>query len=97
MSGDGGGFFNTNSAHPFENPIAVSNFVEIVLMLLIPVAFTATFGLMTGRRRQGWALYAAMMVMFVGGTAVMYAQGFTPHHPPAGDRSAAPGPPEMSA
>src|SRR5450631_3189387 len=73
MSGDGGGFFNTNSAHPFENPTGVSNFVEIVLMLLIPAAFTATFGRMIGRRRQGWALYAAMMVMFVGGTAVMYA------------------------
>jgi K+-transporting ATPase ATPase A chain len=73
MSGDGGGFFNTNSAHPFENPTAISNFVEILLMLLIPAAFTATFGRMVGRRRQGWALYAAMMVMFLAGTAVMYA------------------------
>jgi K+-transporting ATPase ATPase A chain len=73
MSGDGGGFFNTNSAHPFENPTGVSNFVEILLMLLIPAAFTATFGKMIGRRRQGWALYAAMLVMFVGGTAVLYA------------------------
>ena len=73
MSGDGGGFFNTNSAHPFENPTAISNFVEILLMLLIPAAFTATFGRMIGRRRQGWALYAAMMVMFLAGTAVMYA------------------------
>jgi K+-transporting ATPase ATPase A chain len=73
MSGDGGGFFNANSAHPFENPTGISNFVEILLMLLIPAAFTATFGRMVGRRRQGWALYAAMLVMFVGGTAVMYA------------------------
>ena len=73
MSGDGGGFFNTNSAHPFENPTAVSNFIEVVLMLLIPAAFTATFGRMIGRRRQGWALYAAMLVMFLGGTAVVYA------------------------
>jgi K+-transporting ATPase ATPase A chain len=73
MSGDGGGFFNTNSAHPFENPTAIANMVEILLMLLIPAAFTATFGRMIGRRRQGWALYAAMMVMFLGGTAVMYA------------------------
>src|SRR5450631_1582405 len=73
MSGDGGGFFNANSAHPFENPTGLSSFVEILLMLLIPAAFTATFGRMIGRRRQGWALYAAMMVMFVGGTAVMYA------------------------
>ena len=46
LSGDGGGFFNVNSAHPFENPTGVSNFVEIVLMLLIPAAFTATFGRM---------------------------------------------------
>ena len=73
MSGDGGGFVNTNSAHPFENPTAISNMVEILLMLLIPAAFTATFGRMIGRRRQGWALYAAMMVMFLAGTAVMYA------------------------
>jgi potassium-transporting ATPase potassium-binding subunit len=73
ISGDGGGFFNTNSAHPFENPTAVSNFIEIVLMLLIPAAFTATFGRMIGRPRQGWALYAAMLAMFIGGTAVIYA------------------------
>ena len=73
ISGDGGGFFNVNSAHPFENPTGVSNFVEILLMLLIPAAFTATFGRMVGRRRQGWALYAAMLVMFLGGTAVVYA------------------------
>jgi potassium-transporting ATPase potassium-binding subunit len=73
MSGDGGGFFNTNSAHPFENPTGLSNFVEVLLMLLIPAAFTATFGRMIGRPRQGWALYAAMLVMFLGGTAVIYA------------------------
>jgi K+-transporting ATPase ATPase A chain len=73
LSGDGGGFFNTNSAHPFENPTGLTNFVEILLMLLIPAALTATFGRMVGRRRQGWALYATMLVMFVGGTAVIYA------------------------
>ena len=73
LSGDGGGFFNTNSAHPFENPTALTNFVELLLMLLIPAAFTATFGRMVNRRRQGWALYAAMIAMFFGGTAVMYA------------------------
>jgi potassium-transporting ATPase potassium-binding subunit len=73
MSGDGGGFFNTNSAHPFENPTGLTNFVELLLMLLIPAAFTATFGRMIKRRRQGWALYAAMLVMFLGGTAVIYA------------------------
>jgi len=73
LSGDGGGFFNVNSAHPFENPTGVSNFVELLLMLLVPAAFTATFGRMVGRRRQGWALYAAMIVMFIGGTTVLYA------------------------
>jgi potassium-transporting ATPase potassium-binding subunit len=73
MSGDGGGFFNTNSAHPFENPSAISNLFEILLMLLVPAALTVTFGRMIGRPRQGWALYAAMLVMFIGGTAVMYA------------------------
>jgi K+-transporting ATPase ATPase A chain len=72
MSGDGGGFFNTNSAHPFENPTGISNFVEILLMLLIPAAFTATFGRMIGRPRQGWALYAAMLAIFVAGTALIY-------------------------
>jgi potassium-transporting ATPase potassium-binding subunit len=73
MSGDGGGFFNTNSAHPFENPTSISNFIEMLLMLLVPAAFTLTFGRMIGRRRQGWALYFAMLVMFIGGTAVLYA------------------------
>jgi potassium-transporting ATPase potassium-binding subunit len=73
MSGDGGGFFNTNSAHPFENPTGLTNFVELLLMLLIPAALTATFGRMINRPRQGWALYAAMIVMFLGGTAVLYA------------------------
>ena len=72
LSGDGGGFFNTNSAHPFENPTAISNLVEILLMLLIPAALTATFGRMIGRPRQGWALYAAMLAIFLAGTAVIY-------------------------
>ncbi len=73
MSGDGGGFFNTNSAHPFENPTGISNLLEMLLMLLVPAAFTATFGQMIGRRRQGWALYATMLVLFFGAAAVMYA------------------------
>jgi K+-transporting ATPase ATPase A chain len=73
LSGDGGGFFNVNSAHPFENPNGFTNVFEALLMLLIPAAFTYTFGRMIGRRRQGWALYAAMLVMFVGGLAVLYA------------------------
>jgi K+-transporting ATPase ATPase A chain len=73
LSGDGGGFFNTNSAHPFENPTGLANFVEILLMLLIPAAFTYTFGRMVGRTRQGWALYSAMLVLFVAGVGILYA------------------------
>ena len=73
LSGDGGGFFNTNSAHPFENPTGLTNFVEALLMLAIPAAMTYTFGRMVGRRRQGWALYAAMLVLFTVGVGVLYA------------------------
>ncbi len=73
LSGDGGGFFNTNSAHPFENPTGLSNFVEALLMLLIPASLTSTFGRMVGRRRQGWALYSAMLALFVTGVGVLYA------------------------
>jgi K+-transporting ATPase ATPase A chain len=73
LSGDGGGFFNTNSAHPFENPTGLTNFVEALLMLLIPAAMTYTLGRMVGRLRQGWALYAAMLVLFTVGVGVIYA------------------------
>jgi potassium-transporting ATPase potassium-binding subunit len=62
---NGGGFFNVNSAHPFENPTWLSNFVELVLILAIPAALTSTYGRMVGNRRQGWALYAAMMSLFL--------------------------------
>ena len=57
---NGGGFFNVNSAMPFENPTQFSNFVELLFILLIPAALTITFGRMVGSRRQGWTLYAAM-------------------------------------
>jgi K+-transporting ATPase ATPase A chain len=73
LSGDGGGFFNTNSAHPFENPTGLTSFVEALLMLLIPAAMTYTFGRMVGRRRQGWALFAAMLVLFTIGVGAIYA------------------------
>ncbi len=61
---NGGGFYNANSAHPFENPTAVSNIVEIFLLLLIPVALTYTFGRMVKDRRQGYAILAAMAVLW---------------------------------
>jgi K+-transporting ATPase ATPase A chain len=70
LSGDGGGIFNANSAHPFENPNALSNAFEIILMLLIPTAFIRTFGRMVGDRRQGWALLAVAGILFVGALAV---------------------------
>ncbi|WP_333618422.1 potassium-transporting ATPase subunit KdpA [Dietzia sp.] len=68
---NGGGFFNANSAHPFENPSAWSNLVEIVLMLLIPFALPRTFGTMVGDRRQGLAVAGVMSALFVAAFAAM--------------------------
>ncbi|HXP75802.1 MAG TPA: potassium-transporting ATPase subunit KdpA [Stellaceae bacterium] len=73
LSGDGGGFFNVNSAHPFENPTALTNLVEIVLMLALGAALTNTFGRMVGDERQGWALLATMVLLFGLGIAGIYA------------------------
>ena len=70
---NGGGFFNVNSAMPFENPNGLTDFVELLLMLVIPAGLTATFGRMVSSRRLGWALYVAMAVMFVAGVAIVYA------------------------
>jgi K+-transporting ATPase ATPase A chain len=69
---NGGGFFNTNSAHPFENPTAFTNLVEMLLVLLIPAALIFTYGRMTGNRRQGYAIYGVVMFMFLGAAAVAY-------------------------
>lgn len=62
---NGGGFFNVNSAHPFENPTPLSNFVEVIAILLIPAALCCTFGQMVRDRSQGWALLAAMLIIFI--------------------------------
>lgn len=62
---NGGGFFNANSAHPFENPTPLSNFVEMLAILLIPAALCHTFGAMVGDTRQGWVLLSAMTLVFV--------------------------------
>lgn len=62
---NGGGFFNANSAHPFENPTPFSNFLEMLALALIPAALCHTFGHMVGDRRQGWAIFAAMAIMLV--------------------------------
>jgi K+-transporting ATPase ATPase A chain len=67
---NGGGFFNANSAHPFENPTPLSNLLEMLAILLIPAALCYTFGRMVGDTRQGWAILAAMTVLFVAMMAV---------------------------
>jgi potassium-transporting ATPase potassium-binding subunit len=70
---NGGGFFNVNSAFPFENPTWLSNFVQMLAILAIPAGLTATYGRMAGNRRQGWAVFAAMLSLFVVAVAALYA------------------------
>jgi potassium-transporting ATPase potassium-binding subunit len=69
---NGGGFFNVNSAHPFENPSGFSNLVEMLLVLIIPAAIVFYYWKMAGKRRQGYAIYTTMMVMFLGACVVAY-------------------------
>ena len=69
---NGGGFFNANSAHPYENPTPLSNVLELLAILMIGAALTYTFGHMVGDTRQGWAIFAAMVVVFVLGLGVAY-------------------------
>ena len=69
---NGGGFFNANGAHPYENPTPFSNFLELLSIILVPAALTNTFGRMVRDLRQGWLLYWVMMVLFVGGLAVLH-------------------------
>jgi K+-transporting ATPase ATPase A chain len=73
MGTNGGGFFNANSAHPFENPNALTNFIEIVLIFSIGAALTNVFGRMVGDQRQGWAIFAVMGIMFLVGVVALYA------------------------
>jgi K+-transporting ATPase ATPase A chain len=68
---NGGGFFNVNSAYPLENPTWLSNFIEMLLILAIPAALTSVYGRMVGNRRQGWAIYSAMLILFVIGVVVV--------------------------
>jgi K+-transporting ATPase ATPase A chain len=69
---NGGGFFNANAAHPFENPTALSNFVQMISIFAIGAALTNVFGRMVGNPRQGWAILAVMGVLFIAGVAVTY-------------------------
>lgn len=72
---NGGGFFNANSAHPFENPTPLTNFLQMLSIFLIPAALTFTFGKMVKDDRQGWAIFAAMAILFLAGTGVLlYAE-----------------------
>lgn len=72
VGSNGGGFFNANSAHPFENPTPLSNFLEMLAILLIPAALPFTFGEMLRNRRQGWAIFGAMALLFLIGLAVVF-------------------------
>jgi potassium-transporting ATPase potassium-binding subunit len=69
---NGGGFFNANSAHPFENPTPLSNFIELVLIFAIGGGLTYTLGRMTGSQRHGWSVWAAMAILFLAGVTVAY-------------------------
>ena len=80
---NGGGFFNANAAHPFENPTALSNFVQIISIFALGASLTNVFGRMVGNQRQGWAILAVMGVLFIAGVAVCYwaeANGTTAMH-----------------
>jgi K+-transporting ATPase ATPase A chain len=76
---NGGGFFNANSAHPFENPTPFSNFLQILSIFIIPAGLTYTLGRMTGSPGHGWAVFAAMFVLFAGGFATLYWAEAHPH------------------
>jgi K+-transporting ATPase ATPase A chain len=69
---NGGGFYNANSAHPFENPNALTNLVQMILIFSLGAALTNVFGRMVGNQRQGWAIFAVMGVLFLAGTATVY-------------------------
>jgi potassium-transporting ATPase potassium-binding subunit len=75
LGNNGGGFFNANSAHPFENPTALTDWLEIVALLAIPFSLTYTFGRYAGSRRQGWTIFAAMAIILLVGTfAAMHTE-----------------------
>ena len=69
---NGGGFFNTNSAHPYENPNAITNLVQIILIFSIGAGLTNVFGRMVGNQRQGWAIFAVMGLLFLAGVTIVY-------------------------
>ncbi|WP_292377893.1 potassium-transporting ATPase subunit KdpA [Methanosarcina sp. UBA289] len=74
---NGGGFFNANAAHPYENPTSLTNLIEVFLILLIPVTLPLVFGRMTGKMWQGWMIYTVMLVLFLGSFCTLYAAELT--------------------
>src|SRR5260370_2708779 len=80
---NGGGFFNANGAHPYENPTPLTNFVEMMAIVLLPAALTNTFGRMVGQPRQGWVFYSVMLLLFSCGLAFVhhFEQRLDPHLP----------------
>jgi K+-transporting ATPase ATPase A chain len=76
---NGGGFFNANSAHPFENPTPLSNFLQIISIFIIPAGLTYMLGRMTGSPGHGWAVFAAMYVLFAAGFTTAYWAEAHPH------------------
>jgi potassium-transporting ATPase potassium-binding subunit len=76
---NGGGFFNANSSHPFENPTPFSNFLEMFALMIIPMALTYTFGKMIGAIKQGWSLFYAMLIMCLVGLALMLYSEYSYH------------------
>lgn len=79
LGSNGGGFFNANSSHPFENPTPFSNFLEMIAILLIPAALTYTFGKMTGSARQGWIIFSAMLILLLAGLMISLYSEYSAH------------------
>jgi len=76
---NGGGFFNANSSHPYENPTPLTNFLELLAILLIPAALTYTFGKMVGSTRQGWTIFIVMLILFISGLAISLFSEYSAH------------------
>ena len=70
IGSNGGGFFNANSSHPFENPTPLSNFLEMLAILLIPAALTYTYGKMVGSVRHGWTIFSVMFILLIAGLSI---------------------------
>jgi K+-transporting ATPase ATPase A chain len=76
---NGGGFYNANSAHPLENPTPFSNFLQMLALLLLPAAFTYTYGKLIGNKRHGWLIFAVMLLLWLGGLAVSLYSEYSPN------------------